>query len=139
MSPSPRAALGGVAEFTPDKGYGARTLGEMKTEGLITYPQPGLIELTAEGRVLAPEPPAYNTLYDAWHDSLTGLHQEVLAALKSVHPEPMKRQDLSRKLNKHFEKGYGARVLGELKTKGVIEYPTPGSLKLTKHVIPTDS
>lgn len=136
ITPAPRATLGGVADFTADKGYGARTLGEMKTEGLITFPAAGLIELTPEGRHLAPEPPQFASLYDAWRARLSGLHRDILVALAEAHPRPVSRESLSEALEKQFEKGYGARVLGELKTMGAIHYPQPGLLQLTKHAAP---
>ena len=136
IQPAPRATLGGIADFIADKGYGARTLGEMKTEGLLLYPTPGMIELTDEGRVLAPEPPAYGSLLEAWLAILKGLHREVVVALGNSHPNPVTRDFLGTTMEKQFEKGYGARVLGELKTMGVIWYPKPSSLALTEHVIP---
>lgn len=136
MQPAPRAALGGIADFTPDKGYGARMLGEMKTAELITYPVPGTVELTGKGRRLAPEPPAYRSMFEAWQQTVSGLHREVLDLLHENHPTEVTRTELGEVLKKQFEKGYGARVLGELKTMGAIEYPTPGTLRLTRYVIP---
>ena len=136
IQPAPRATLGGIADFTPDKGYGARTLGEMKTEGLVVYPTPGMIELTDEGRVLAPAPPSYGSLLEAWLAILKGLHREVVVALGSSHPNPVTRDFLGTTMERQFEKGYGARVLGELKTIGAIWYPNPGVLALTQHVMP---
>ena len=133
---APRATLGALANFTPDKGYGARTLGEMKTDGLVFYPSPGLVELTPEGRLLAPEPPEYATMYEAWAAITTGLHREVLTFLESCHPNATSREFMGKHMGKQFEKGYGARVLGEMKTMGIIRYPTPGTLALTEHVMP---
>lgn len=136
MRPAARAALGGIADFTPDRGYGARTLAEMLREGLLYYPVPGYVELSSEGRVLAPEPPTFATMLEAWQSRLSGLHREVIDALSKAHPTPLRREELGEMLSKQLERGYGARVLGELKTMGAIEYPLPGSLRLTKHVVP---
>lgn len=136
MAPASRAALGAVADFTPNKGYGARTLGEMKTEGLITIPKPGFIELTSEGQALAPAPPQFRSLREAWQNRVGGLHRDILDVLYRNHPTEVTRQELGQVMKKQFERGYGARVLGELKTMGAIEYPTPGTLRLTKHVMP---
>lgn len=136
IKPAPRAALGGIADFKPDTGHGARTLGELKTEGLVRYPVPGTVELTDEGRALAPAPPAYASMYEAWQAALKGLHREVLMTLYANHKHPVTREELGQVMGKQFERGYGARVLGELKSMGVVRYPTPGSLELTQHVIP---
>jgi hypothetical protein len=136
ITPAPRQTLGGIADFTADKGYGARCLGEMKTAGLIRTSVPGTVELTDIGRKLAPEPPAYATMYEAWHAALSGLHRDILETLSKDHPNALTRDALGARLNKQFEKGYGARVIGELKTMGAIEYPTPKSLRLTRHVMP---
>lgn len=136
IEPAPRSMVGALADFVPDKGYGTRMLGELKTDGLVTFPIPGTVQLTSEGRILAPEPPSYATIYDAWEATVSGLHRDVLRYLNSAHPATVSREFLSKHLEKQFEKGYGARVLGELKTMGAIHYPTPGTLQLTRYVMP---
>lgn len=136
IEPAPRQMVGALADFVPDKGYGARMLGQLKTDGLVTYPVPGFVKLTSEGRILAPEPPSYATVYDAWEAMVSGLHRDVLRYLNSVHPAAVSREFLSKHLEKQFDKGYGARVLGELKTMGAIRYPNPGTLQLTRYVMP---
>jgi len=136
MNPTSRAALGALADFTPDKGYGARSLGELKSADLVEYPQPGFVALTALGWKMAPEPPQFGSMYEAWQAKLTGLHREVLMSLYAGGRSPMTRKDLGVHLGKQFDKGYSARVLGELKTMGVIEIPAPGLIRLTEHVIP---
>lgn len=137
IRPAPRAAVGALAACTPDKGHGARTIGQLRTEGLLRILQPGTLELTDEGRILAPEPPNHDSLFAAWYAVASGLQREVLTILRGVHPEGIRRDELGRVLGgKTFDKGHGARVLGELKTMGAIHYPQPGTLQLTKHVMP---
>jgi hypothetical protein len=137
IQPAPRAAVGALAGCTPDKGHGARVIGKLRTEELVRIPQPGTLELTDEGRALAPPPPNYDSLFAAWYAITSGLQREVLTVLRGRHPEGIRREDLGRVLGgKTFDKGHGARVLGELKTMGAIHYPQPGTLQLTKHVMP---
>ena len=75
-------------------------------------------------------------MYEAWETALSGLHREVLEYLRSAYPAAVSREHLGKHMGKQFEKGYGARVLGELKTMGAIEYPNQGQIRLTKHVMP---
>lgn len=137
MRPAPRGAVGTMVKKTLDQGYGARVLGEMKTSGLITYPVPGTLEMTPDkGAPLAPDLPLYKSRYDAWMDFLGGLHREVVGQLASEHPAAMSRESMGRLVGKNLSVGYGARVLGELKTLGAITYPNPGYLALTPYVMP---
>lgn len=137
MRPAPRGAVGTMVKKTLDQGYGARVLGEMKTSGLITYPVPGTLEMTPDkGAPLAPDLPLYKSRYDAWMDFLGGLHREVVDRLANEHPAAMSRESMGRLVGKNLSVGYGARVLGELKTLGAITYPNPGYLALTPYVMP---
>lgn len=137
IQPAPRAAVGALADCTADKGHGARTIGELRTDGLVRIPQPGTLELTDEGRILAPEPPNFDSLFAAWYAIASSLQREVLTVLRDRYPKGIRRDELGQVLGgKTFDKGHGARVLGELKTMGAIHYPQQGTLQLTKYVMP---
>lgn len=136
LASAPRATVGALAGVKAGGGYAARIIGELQTAELIEYPVPGSLALTDQGRTLAPEPPAYDSQYEAWLALVSGLHHEILETLYEWHPNSMTREELGKALGKASEGGYFARVIGELATMQAIYYPVKGSVALSQYVMP---
>lgn len=132
---APRAMVAALAGSSSTKGHTARVMGELKTEGLVTYEPPGELTLTEAGRRVAPAPPNYIKPLEAWLAVAKGLQKEILLTMADHHPHPFTRAALAQKMGKS-EVGHFARVLGELKTMGAVYAPAKGSLALSRYVMP---
>lgn len=120
-------------------GYTSRIIGELKTNGQIDYPQPGYVSLTNEGRSLAVavEPPSSLSEFHARvRRHLSGLHEKIFDVLVEAHPEAFTRDELAAKVNTTAEGGYFSRIVGELKTAGIVEYPEKGSVRASDTLFP---
>lgn len=135
MDSAPRAIVAALAGSSSTKGHTARVMGELKTEGLVTYEPPGELTLTEAGRRVAPAPPNYIKPLEAWLAVAKGLQKEILLTMADHHPHPFTRAALAQKMGKS-EVGHFARVLGELKTMGAVYAPAKGSLALSRYVMP---
>lgn len=119
-------------------GHFMNTLGQMRAEGLIEYPTPGLIELTSKGQGLAPNRPDTRPSLGA----LIAATREVLRTdpAKKIfdvvvegmrHHDAMTRDEVAEKAGYSIG-GHFMNVLGELRGLGVITYPKPGTIALSK-------
>lgn len=113
-------------------GYGSNTLGAMRTEGLIEYPSDGHVALTDEGRAAAGEfdpPSSLRDLHDRVRQHLSGLSERIFDAVIELGPGgSISREDLGAQINASFAGGYGSNTLGALRTAGIVEYPSNGTV-----------
>lgn len=111
-------------------GYFTRVVGELNTTGHVMYPQPGRLALTDTGRSHASrvDPPiSLDDLHNRVRSHLSGLHKAIFdVVLEKRHA--LTREELGVLVGKAAEGGYFTRVVGELKTAGVLDYPTKGSV-----------
>lgn len=122
-------------------GYFVRVVGELKTQELIEYPAPGYLQLTAAGYNAAGdvEPPRdLGELHTRVCRHLAGLHLEIAAKMLEHYPNEMTRADLGDAIGKAADGGYVVRVIGELKTAGIITYPSKGALRASDTLFPKD-
>lgn len=113
------------------KGF-ANALGALSSAGRISYPVPGRIALTPDGRALANQVDAPRTpqeLQARVLELLGGVHARVLTPLLQAYPHPLDRIKLA------GEAGYGnlnskgfANALGRLRSLGFIDYPATGQV-----------
>lgn len=136
IAPAAREAVGAVAGVKANGGYYTNKIGALRTAGLITYPQPGTIELTPQGREVADAGDPSGEIHEKWLKILRGLDRQIVATLIERHPLALSRADLGDILGKESEGGYFTNTLGRLRTLGAIDYPQPGHVALTKHVMP---
>ncbi len=126
----PRATLSAWAAARG--GYFSNTLGQMRSAGLIEYPQSGLVGLTEAGTRAAPKieaPPTAKALFEACvRQAGGGLPERIMLALKQAHPRGLTRDELSSQVEARG--GYYSNSLGAMKTAGFIEYPQPGRVRL---------
>jgi hypothetical protein len=120
-------------------GYTGRVIGELKTSGYVDYPVPGLLALTDTGRGAAAsvDPPfTLEEFHRRVRQHLSGLHEQIFEVLIAKYPEQLTRRELGSELQKSEEGGYFARVVGELKTAGILEYPAAGSVRAAETLFP---
>lgn len=127
LSPT-REMIAAILGKSASGGYFSRTIGELKTSGLVTYPVVGAVSLTPEGEAAAPPPPA-GSVSSLISGVLAGLHQQIYGELH--RHGAITREDLAAALGKEADGGYFARTVGELKTLKIIDYPAKGQVQLS--------
>ncbi|MES2155415.1 MAG: hypothetical protein V4510_09805 [bacterium] len=121
-----------LAGMTPSGGYYARIVGELKTAGLVDYPSGGALLLTDAGEAQADPGKAHQTNEEIQADVLARLgpsHQRLLRNLIQTYPQSLARGAAADLSQMDAAGGYYARVVGELKTMGVLTYPSKGELR----------
>lgn len=106
-------------------------LGALRTAGLINYPESGLVELTDSGRASASEP-ALETLAEFQSRVLQRVKPakaRVLKTLIDAYPSSMTREELAASAEMSSASGSYNNYLGNLRTGGLITYPSQGEVK----------
>ena len=113
-------------------------LGSLRTSGLITYPQPGMVALTDEGRALA-SAPSMITNAEVQAAALAKVQpqlQRVMHLLIAAHPSAMTKEAIAAELGMAVGGGGFANYLGKLRTLQLLEYPQPGQARATDFLFP---
>jgi uncharacterized protein len=122
--------VGGWSAYSPTSGGFANILSQLKTKGLIEYPSPGTISLTAQGNALivtAPLP-TREELFRRFESLCSGPERKVLAILLA-NEDGMSKEDLGAATGYSPTSGGFANLLSALRTKGLAEYPSPGRVR----------
>jgi hypothetical protein len=125
-----RHQLAAIAGYAPTSGNFGNLLGTLKSEDLISYPAPGLVEATGRGIKMANigEIPAGRAL-DIACLYLEQRHARILQAL-ATYTAPVSRQKLADKLGLVATSGNFGNLLGHLSTLQMIKYPDRGMVTL---------
>lgn len=129
ISPATREQAAVFAGMTPNGGYYARIVGELKTAGAAVYPSAGAVALTPLGERLAAPGAAPQTVEELHADVLQRLgpsHCKIIQALITCYPEGLTRERVASECGMDSSGGYFSRLVGELKTMGLIKYPLHG-------------
>lgn len=129
----PRRIVAWMADTSPASSGFEKDLGAMRTAGLIDYPEPGCVALTAAGRDLAPAvdaPTDRKTLWKAIAAKLPPRQVELIDALFDGAAET--RDLLARKVGKSPRSSGFEKDLGRLRTLGLIDYPETGRVRLAE-------
>jgi uncharacterized protein len=125
-----RNQVGLLSEASPTSSAYGNNLGTLRTSGLITYPSPGSLALTAAGRGVAkpPEiPPTTEALQDAVLRLLPAAKARILKALLDAYPESRTKAEVALLAGASATSSAFGNNLGSLRTLGLISYPTPGT------------
>jgi hypothetical protein len=126
-----RAALAPLAGSKATSGGFKNNLGALRTAGLIDYPQPNAVTLTAEGHDAANWPEAPGTsaeLQAAVLATLTPARQRILEELIDAYPNCLSRDSLAAHVGVPTTSGGFKNNLGAMRTQGVIDYPQQGAV-----------
>lgn len=134
--PAPKETLAAVAGVSPTSGGYFNNLGALRSAGLIEYPQPGTVGFTDEGRACAVPSDDGRPVHEHWLDVVTTPQREILEALIGQHPTPMTKDELASQIGVSPTSGGYFNNLGRLRTLGAVDYPQPGRVALTRHVMP---
>ena len=106
----------------------------MRTKGLIDYPAPGQLGLTAAGAGMAsrpPSPPSKQGLVDTIGQRLGPRHRRLLNAVWNAGRN-LARDELAERAGVSATSSSFANDLGKLRTLGLLDYPAPGKVGLGK-------
>ena len=122
------AAVAFMAGYSPKGGAYTNPRGSLVSIGLVEYPQPGRVKLTAEGRAIANFPASATgpELRERVLNKLNGPQQRILRPLIEAYPGRMSNEELAAAAGYSPDGGAFTNPRGSLRTLGLIEYPSPG-------------
>jgi hypothetical protein len=127
----PREQVGAVSGYAPTSGNFGNILGQLAAAALISYPAPGKVALTDEGRSSAIHPYAPTSADEIQRrllDRLSGPQRKVLEAVLAGGREPQTRAEIAEAAGYAATSGNFGNLLGKLSTLGAIRYPAAGQV-----------
>lgn len=126
---APRAMVAGWAGYSPQGGAFGNPLGALSSAGYVSYPAPGLIQLTDKGLevVGSVDPPSEEEIHQRVLNVCSGPERKILAVLIDSH-EMLTRAELAERAGYEEKGGAFGNPLGALHTKGFCEYPERGKV-----------
>lgn len=132
-------AVAFMSKYSGENGAFNNVRGKLRTMGLVTYPTPGTMALTDEGRANAPAsdvPPTGEGLRNAVLSVLDGPQKRVLEPLIQAYPNDLHVAQLAEEAGYGGENGAFNNVRGRLRTLGLATYPTPGHVRAADILFP---
>jgi hypothetical protein len=119
-----------LARYTPGSGTVQRVIGAVHTDGLVDYPSPARLTLTAAGVAAAGKPAAVAQadLDEATVDVLDGPSMRIVRVVKEAWPDALSRDVVAKRAGYAPGTGTVQRVIGHVHSMGVVDYPDKGSL-----------
>lgn len=120
-----------LAEASPTSSAYTNNLGTLRTAGLLEYPGPGLVQLTADGRRAArasERPPTTEELHASLFARLPRPQTRILQALIDVYPKPLEKALVAERAEASSTSSAYTNNLGALRSLGLIDYPAPGQV-----------
>lgn len=134
-----RANIAVWAGISPNSGATNNHIKELMTSGMLTYPSPGFLSLTATGRQQAKAiqtPRNSSELLTMWTRRMPPGQAAILRALATAYPQSLTRSQLSQRTGLSDNSGSFNSAISELKNYGLVQYPKPGSVVATKLLFP---
>lgn len=120
-----------LADQSPTSGGYFNNLGALRTAGLIEYPQPAMLQLTASGRASAHPadlPTTSEELVEQLCRKLGGSQSAILRRLVSIYPAAIDKSELAEAVGQSPTSGGYFNNLGRLRSLGLIDYPSKGQV-----------
>jgi len=127
-----KAQLGVLADQSPRSSGYTNNLGALRSAGLISYPTPGLIALTEQGRALASAPSAplsSEDIHESIRRKISRPQWAILEALIADYPADLSKQELAECSGQSFTSSGYTNNLGALRSLGFLDYPIPGRVR----------
>jgi hypothetical protein len=124
--------VGFLADYSPSSGNFNNLLSQLKKDGLITYPQPGIAELTPEGRALAQVSQVALTTVELHEKIYSKLSNPQIICLKVIidqYPDSISREDVANATGYSSGSGNFNNILSRLKSLALIERPLQGYVR----------
>lgn len=128
-----------IAGYSPTSTGYTNPRGALRSAGLIEYPSPGAVTLTASGRALATAPdavPSREELHRRVLGKLGGPQQRILQVALAAYPDGLSNTDVAERAGySHTSTGY-TNPRGALRTLSLIDYPAPGQVRAADWLFP---
>lgn len=127
------------ADQSPKSSGFTNNLGSLRTAGLIEYPQPSMLALTAEGRRSATlDNPIHNLreLHRAWMAKLPTSQARILTVVLNWNRHAIDRETLADQAGVSASSSGFTNNLGALRSLGLIDYPKAGYVVATNLLYP---
>jgi hypothetical protein len=134
-----KVQVAAVAGCRPTSGGYKNNLSSLRTMGLIDYPQPSIVALTAAGEKAAGYPEGAQTveaLHNAWLALLSNPQALILRALIEHWPDAIEKVELAEVIGVQPTRGGYKNNFSSLRTLGVVDYPTPGLVRAEDVLFP---
>lgn len=119
-----------VAGYSPTSSTFANLIGAMRTDGKITYPEGGLIQLV----VCEPElEMGASEAQQVFARTLKGPQRKVLDAFRNSR-DPMTREEIAERAGYSATSSTWTNIIGSLRTLSILQYPSPGYIKISDWV-----
>lgn len=117
------------AEASPRSSSYTNNLGTLRTSGLIAYPGPQRVALTAAGRACADAsaaPTSTAELHDFVYGLVGGAKGRLLEVLIAESPRAVAKAELAERAGASATSSSFSNNLGSLRSLGLVDYPQPG-------------
>ena len=126
LSKPKRSIVAFLAGYSVNSSSFTNSLGALRSNGLITYPNSDSADLTEAGRAAAnPQPAPLTTeeLHNVIFARLPGPQARILRVLIDHYPDPVNREKLAERAGYSVNSSSFTNSLGPLRSLGVIDYP----------------
>lgn len=121
-----RSVIAALAGYSMRSSTFTNPLGNLRSMGLLVYPDSNTAALTDEGRKKANQQPSMATtreLHQAVMNNLNGPQQRILQVLIDAYPAAVDREELAQKAGYSVTSSTFTNPLGNLRSFGFIDYP----------------
>jgi hypothetical protein len=134
ISQPEKAQLSLMAGYTNARSGGfSEPLGRLLQYGYASYPKPGIVQLTDDGRAHArpvDRPMTTADLHERLCQKLGGPEAKLLREIIAIYPEQISKEDLGAKLGyTNVRSGGFSEPVGRLRSLGIIQYPERNAVK----------
>jgi DNA helicase HerA-like ATPase len=129
-----KAQLSLMAGYTNSRSGGfSEPLGRLLQYGYASYPQPGLVKLTDDGRAHArpvDRPMSVSELHERLCQKLGGPEARLLREIIAIYPNQISKEELGARLGyTNVRSGGFSEPVGRLRSLGIIQYPERNAVR----------
>jgi hypothetical protein len=134
-----KATVAALVGYHPNAKSYSNAMGSLRSRGYIEYLAGGRVGLTADGSGIAENALPIGSiaeLHQLWFARLGNVAKRILDPLLAAYPEPVSADDVAGTAGYHPNAKSFSNMKGRLRTLGLVDYPSPGSMVATKVLFP---
>lgn len=134
-----KVAVAFVAGYSSTSSNYVKTCGALRSQDLVSYPPGSALELTEAGREVARviDPPTSNEeLHERIYTVLSDPERRILKPIVNEAGEPIAKMAVAEQAGYSETSSNFVKILGKLRTLGLISYPSPGNVAAEKLLFP---
>jgi len=130
MATAPAEQFAGcLAGYSPSSSSYANPRGALKAKGLLEYPAPDTLQITADGSAAASPMALNGSLLELVLSKLTGPEARILRAIATHYPKATTNEIAAKAADYSPTSSSYANPRGALKSKELISYPSQGCVR----------